>query len=74
MQSIEAVFSGGVFKPLGDVNLPENARVHLQVQPIAKKEDVLEWLRGVQEMRQKLFEEHGYFPDSAIDIAEDRRR
>lgn len=73
MSTIEAIYVDGVFKPLGEVKLPDHARVRLQVEPLVK-EDVLEWLRSVQELRQQLFEKHGYFPDSAIDIAEDRRR
>jgi predicted DNA-binding antitoxin AbrB/MazE fold protein len=73
MTTIEAVYADGVFKPLGEVKLPEHVRVRLQVETMVE-EDVLEWLRSVQALRQQLFEKHGYFPDSAIDIAEDRRR
>jgi predicted DNA-binding antitoxin AbrB/MazE fold protein len=73
MTTIEAVYADGVFKPLGEVKLPEHVRVRLQVETLVE-EDVLEWLRSVQALRQQLFEKHGYFPDSAIDIAENRRR
>jgi hypothetical protein len=32
------------------------------------------WLAEVREMRQRIIAERGYFPDSTLDIAEDRRR
>ena len=33
MTQIDAIFRNGVFKPLQEVNLPENQRVRLSVQP-----------------------------------------
>jgi hypothetical protein len=62
-----------VFKPLQDVGLPENQRVQLTVQPLAPA-DVQAWLTRVRERRQRIISERGYFPDSTLDIAEDRRR
>jgi len=73
MTTIEAVYADGVFKPLGEVKLPEHVRVRLQIE-ILVEEDVPEWLCSARALRQQLFEKYGYFPDSAIDIAEDRRR
>lgn len=73
MTAIEAVYLNGVFKPLGDVKLLDNSRVRLQVQPIPNAE-LLKWWQEVSELREQLFKKYGYFPDSALDVAEDRRR
>lgn len=73
MSQIEAIYQGGVFKPLGEVSLPENQRVRLQFQPVEEK-DVRAWLEGVQKLQRELFQRHGYFPDSTLDIAADRAR
>jgi predicted DNA-binding antitoxin AbrB/MazE fold protein len=73
MTQVDAIYQNGVFKPLQNVSLPNNQRVRLSVQPI-EAGDVQAWLARVQERRQRLFAAHGYFPDSALDIAEDRRR
>jgi len=73
MQLVEAIFQDGVFKPLQDVALSDQARVRLKVELLPPLE-VQEWLRKAQELRDQLFAQHGYFPDSALDIAEDRRR
>jgi hypothetical protein len=43
------------------------------VQPIDVS-DVRAWLADVQEFRQRIIAQRGYFPDSTTDIAEDRRR
>jgi predicted DNA-binding antitoxin AbrB/MazE fold protein len=73
MERIEAVFADGVFKPLSGVSLPENQRVRIGVEPISAT-DPMDWFRGVQEHHRRLLEQHGPFPDSTIDIAEDRER
>jgi predicted DNA-binding antitoxin AbrB/MazE fold protein len=73
MTQIEALFQNGVFKPLQDVKLPENQRVRLSVEPVGGA-DVEVWLARVQQRRQRIIAERGYFPDSTLDIAEDRRR
>jgi predicted DNA-binding antitoxin AbrB/MazE fold protein len=73
MTQIEAIYQGGVFKPLGAVQLAENQRVTLTVQPF-EPEDVRAWLSRVQEMHRAFFAKHGYLPDSTPDIAEDRMR
>jgi predicted DNA-binding antitoxin AbrB/MazE fold protein len=73
MSRIEAIFQGGVFKPLGAVELPENQRVTLTVQPV-EREDVTTWLTRVQELHRQFIAQHGYLPDSTPDIAEDRMR
>ena len=73
MTQVDALYQDGVFKPLQDVDLPENQRVRHSVQPVAVV-DIEAWLAEVREMRQRIIAERGYFPDSTPDIAEDRRR
>lgn len=73
MTELEAIYQNGVFKPLEAVGLPENQRVRLSVEPLEAR-DVSAWFAGVQQRQQRIIAERGYFPDSASDIAEDRRR
>lgn len=73
MQAITAIYSGGVFKPLTDVNLPENTQVHLQIESIHNI-GLPEWFKQAQEYQQRLLQKYGEFPDSTPGIAEDRRR
>ena len=73
MTQVYAIYQNGVFKPLQEVALPENQRVRLSVQPVDTA-DVRAWLAKVDELQQRIIAERGYFPDSTLDIAEDRRR
>lgn len=73
MSTIEAIYQGGVFKPLGEVTLHENQRVQLHVHPIEEK-DVRAWLERVNHRHQQIIETQGYFPDSTPDMAADRAR
>jgi predicted DNA-binding antitoxin AbrB/MazE fold protein len=73
MTQVDAIYQKGVFKPLQDVGLSENQRVRLSVQPV-EAGDVRAWLAAVQERKQRVMAERGVFPDSTLDIAEDRRR
>jgi predicted DNA-binding antitoxin AbrB/MazE fold protein len=73
MTQVDAIYQNGVFKPLQDVGLPDNQRVRLSIQPL-EAADVRAWLAGVQEMQKRIIAERGAFPDSTLDIAEDRRR
>ena len=73
MSQIEAIYQGGVFKPLGDVGLPENQRVRLDFKPLDTS-DVRAWLEGVQQLQRQVIDRRGPFPDSAQDIAADRTR
>lgn len=73
MSQIEAIYRNGVFEPLGTVELRENERVRLSVEPVARP-DLLAWLDDVRQLQAKLVAKHGTFPDSTADIAEDRRR
>ena len=73
MTQVEAVYQRGVFKPLQKVDLAENQRVRLSVEPV-EVSDVRAWLAETQKLRQQIIAQRGYFPDSSLDIAEDRRR
>jgi predicted DNA-binding antitoxin AbrB/MazE fold protein len=73
MTQVEAIYHNGVFQPMQDVKLPENQRVRLIIEPF-KAADVTAWLADVQAMQKSIVEDRGYFPDSAISIAEDRMR
>jgi predicted DNA-binding antitoxin AbrB/MazE fold protein len=73
MTQVEAIYQNGVFQPLQGVDLPENQRVRLSVQPLATG-DARAWLARVQQRQQRLIAQRGCFPDSTPDIAEDRRR
>jgi predicted DNA-binding antitoxin AbrB/MazE fold protein len=73
VSQIDAIYRNGVFEPLGAVDLPENERVRLNVEPVARP-DLLAWLDDVRKLQAKLVTQHGAFPNSASDIAEDRRR
>jgi predicted DNA-binding antitoxin AbrB/MazE fold protein len=73
MNPIEAVYQNGVFKPLGKVGLPENERVRLSAELVARQ-NLSAWLDDVKELQGRIIAERGYFPDSTPDIAEDRLR
>jgi predicted DNA-binding antitoxin AbrB/MazE fold protein len=73
MPQIDAVYQGGVFRPLAEVKLPENQRVRLNIQPI-EQVDSNSWLKEVQQLQQRIVKQRGYFPDSTPDIAADRLR
>lgn len=73
MNQIEAIFQHGVFEPLEPVDLKEEQRIRLSVEP-AEKEAMEAWLKRVDERREAIFKREGLLPDSTLDIAEDRRR
>jgi predicted DNA-binding antitoxin AbrB/MazE fold protein len=69
MSQIQAVFQGGVFRPLEPVDVMENQRVVLDVRPAHP--DV--WAEA-DALRERLRQKYGVFPDSTPEIAEDRMR
>lgn len=73
MSQIDAIYQGGVFKPLEPIALTENEQVRLSIQRIPAA-DLLGWLEQAQQFRQRLFARYGTFPDSAPEIAADRGR
>jgi predicted DNA-binding antitoxin AbrB/MazE fold protein len=76
MSHVEAIYHNGVFQPVQEVKLPENQRVRLSIEPVADDDiaKARQWLADVQEMQKRIAPERGYFPDSAVSIAEDRMR
>jgi hypothetical protein len=48
--------------------------VRLSVHPLEADNDVRAWLARVQQRQRRIVSLRGYYPDSAADIAEDRRR
>ncbi|MBI2808820.1 MAG: antitoxin family protein [Planctomycetes bacterium] len=73
---IEAIYHDGVFQPVQDVKMPENQRVRLSIEPVEMDgiAKARQWLVDVQAMQQRIAPERGFFPDSAVSIAEDRMR
>jgi predicted DNA-binding antitoxin AbrB/MazE fold protein len=72
MSQIEAIYRHGVFEPLQPVDLPEEQRVVLRVEPA--KETPEQWLERVKQRHAEFVAKHGYLPDSTPSIAEDRLR
>jgi predicted DNA-binding antitoxin AbrB/MazE fold protein len=73
MTAVEAIYQGGVFKPLGEVHLPENQRVLLSIET-PTGQDVAAWLAEVRQFQERIIAARGFFPDSTLDIAADRVR
>lgn len=73
MNTVEAIYSGGVFKPLNQVTIPENQRVRLTIEP-TQPSDSSKWLDSIREFQERIVASHGVLPDSTSDIAADRRR
>ncbi len=73
MITVDAVYQGGVLRPLNQVNLRENERVRITIQP-TDPEAMRSWLAEVQQLQEAIVAERGYFPDSAPDIAAARNR
>lgn len=73
MPPVEAIYQGGVFKPLGEVHLAENQRVVLNIQT-PSGQDVAAWLAEVRNFQQRTVADRGCLPDSTPDIAADRMR
>jgi predicted DNA-binding antitoxin AbrB/MazE fold protein len=76
MSNVEAIFQGGVFHPIGIVDLPENQRVVLSFEP-AKKLNMIDWLEQSQQHHQEVLARRGPLgplPDSTPLIREDRDR
>ena len=72
--TIDAVYSGGVLRPLGEVKLAENERVRLTISPVPRQlsPEVLEWMKQAAALREELYAKYGYFGDSTQIIREMR--
>ena len=73
MSHIEAIYRRGVFEPLEPVNLREDERVQLSIEP-ANGQTPQAWLHQVQAMQAAIVARQGVLPDSAAEIAADRLR
>jgi predicted DNA-binding antitoxin AbrB/MazE fold protein len=73
MTQVDAIYQGGVFRPLGPVALGENQRVSLEIEPV-DIQDAAAWLEETDRLRSAIAAKYGILPDSAVDIAEDRAR
>jgi predicted DNA-binding antitoxin AbrB/MazE fold protein len=73
MTVVDAIFQGGVFKPLEQVGFAENQHVRLAVEPTGVG-DAHAWLEETRRFREEVARTRGVFPDSALDIAADRAR
>ena len=73
MSQIEAIYRHGVFEPLEPVDLKDEQRVRLSIEP-AEKEAIEAWLERVKQHHAEFVAKYGYLPDSTPGIAEDRMR
>jgi predicted DNA-binding antitoxin AbrB/MazE fold protein len=73
MTTVEAIFEGGVFRPVDPVRLPDRQRVQLTIMPLAVTTGP-EWLDELRRERERVAAAYGPFPDTAALIAEDGRR
>jgi predicted DNA-binding antitoxin AbrB/MazE fold protein len=73
MTTVEAIFQGGAFRPVGPVDLPENQRVRLSISPVSPAA-APEWVDEMRRERERVAAAYGPFPDTTALIAEDRRR
>ena len=73
MSRIDAIYRRGVFEPLEPIDLREEQRVQLSFEP-ANGQKPQAWLNQVQAMQAAIVERQGVLPDSAAEIAADRRR
>jgi predicted DNA-binding antitoxin AbrB/MazE fold protein len=73
MTPIDAIYQGGVFRPLEPVDLAENLQVRLSIH-LPPATGLVAWREQARAFRQGLFEKYGCFPDMALEIAADRAR
>lgn len=73
MTQIDAIYRHGVFEPLEPVDLKDEQRVRLNIEP-ERAEAFEAWLDQVRKLREDIYQLQGYLPDSTRDIAEDRLR
>ena len=70
---IDAIYQGGVLKPIGELPLRENQTVRIRIEP-TQAERLEAWIARIGELQRPIIERYGCLPDSTADIAEDRRR
>jgi len=74
MVRVNAIYQNGVFKPLEPVDFKENQQSGRLTLELIQNEDALAWIKQASQFREEMAARHGILPDSAIDIAEDRKR
>lgn len=72
MMHVQAVYQNGVFKPLSPLTISENQIVELSIHP--PREMTPDWVAHLREVREQLGRGKPLFPDSALEIAQDRQR
>jgi predicted DNA-binding antitoxin AbrB/MazE fold protein len=73
MPVIDAIYTNGAFRPVGPVDMPENQRVRLTVEPVDLAA-IEKWRAEIKALQEYQLAKYGVFPDSTPDIAADRRR
>ncbi len=73
MTQIDAIYRGGIFQPLQPVQLSEEQRVRLSIEPTPTGQPI-DWLTRVRELQAGVVGRAGFLPDSTADIAADRLR
>ncbi|MDX1946390.1 MAG: antitoxin family protein [Pirellulaceae bacterium] len=71
MSTVEAIFEGGVFRPLAAVSIPESQRVRLTIEPAGSGE-IAAWLQAADKLQVEIIARSGILPDSTPEIAKDR--
>ena len=71
--TIDAIFTGGLFKPINAIDLPENQQVRLFISP-REPLSAAEWLTAAREHRRNMEARHGILPDSMEEIRANRYR
>jgi predicted DNA-binding antitoxin AbrB/MazE fold protein len=72
MTTVRAIYQNGVFRPLVPVVVPENEIVEIAIQPAANAAP--DWVLRLREVRERIGAGKPLFPDSSLEIAEDRKR
>jgi predicted DNA-binding antitoxin AbrB/MazE fold protein len=67
MSTVDAIYSGGVFRPLNEVPIAENQCVRLTIET-APVGEVSSWLAAVQQFQTDVIDRHGVLPDSTPEI------
>jgi predicted DNA-binding antitoxin AbrB/MazE fold protein len=73
MTQIDAIYRDGIFQPLEPVQLADEQRVRLSIEPIARQSPQA-WLTHVRELQANVISRVGLLPDSSVEIAADRLR
>ena len=73
MGHIEAIYQRGVFRPLSQVELAENQRVRLHVEPLPMA-SMQGWLEEARKLQKQFTDRGVVLPGSETDIAADRVR